>query len=332
MSIVEPLPDLQWGKGTWQDYISNWRTRDTNWMQERLILRYQTTALRNAAWATPSAGQVTYNDETKTLEMWRASASAWVRSLMFQYLVSTQDTTAGTNIHHSSSGGKGIMLGPTSLLIDAPTTSFLSGVHTVDATGITVKVGTKTAKLSTDTLNLVSDSPLKAPGLDLSGGTGTVISAAGKVVSVGTLNADQGTITNISMSGTFTGGVLNGTSGTIGAVGHSGGVISTAAGSASANAAGLQSGQGYFYGDATTAVMRQRTNAGSAAGAAAVTVSAINVFFDGTVVQLNGTSNRVMANRPLEYATTAGTKYGGPVVYGADPGVGNVPEGTIWIS
>src|SRR4029077_13884264 len=134
MTLVEPIPDLQWGKGTWQDYISNWRTRDTNWMQERLILRYQTTALRNSAWPAPGAGQVTYNDETKTMEMWRASTSAWVRSLMFQYLVSSQDTTAGVNIYHSNSGAKGVTLGPTSFAVDAPTTTFLSDKAVIDAT------------------------------------------------------------------------------------------------------------------------------------------------------------------------------------------------------
>ena len=127
MTIVEPIADLQWGRGNWQDYISNWRTRDTNWMQQRLILRYQTSALRTADWgATPSPGQVTYNGETQTLEMWRPSANTWVRSLMFQYLISTQDSAAGTNIHHAGSGGKGITIGPTVLAIDTPTTAFLS--------------------------------------------------------------------------------------------------------------------------------------------------------------------------------------------------------------
>jgi hypothetical protein len=326
VTIVEPLPDLQWGKGTWQDYISNWRTRDTNWMQERLILRYQTTALRNSAWAAPGAGQVTYNDETKSLEMWRAApTSAWVRSLMFQYLISSQDTAAGTNIFHASSGGKGITLGPTSLLIDSPTTNFLNGVHVVDATGMTVKVGTKTAKLSTDTANLVSDSPIKAPSLVSDG----AISAVG-AISAGSISSASATLTNIGMSGTLSGGVINGSSGTIGSIGHAAGVLSIGAGSASANAAGVQAGQGYFYGDTNSAVMRQRTTSASAAGAAYAQVTATDVVLSGTLVQLG--NPRVLANAPLTYATTAGVKNGGPVIYGADPGVANVPEGTIWVS
>ncbi len=40
---------------------------------------------------------------------------------------------------------------------------------------------------------------------------------------------------------------------------------------------------------------------------------------------------RVMANRSMQYNTTAGLFSGGPViVQSADPGVANVPEGTIW--
>ena len=335
MTIVEPLPDLQWGRGSWQDYISNWRTRDTSWMQERLILRYDTTAKRTTDWgASPRAGQVTYNGVIDSLEMWSATKSTWVHSLMFQYLVSNKDDAVGVNLFHSGSlpSAKAITITPTSLLIDLPTTNFLSGLLTVDATGLTLKTGAKTAKLTTDATSLVSDSPLKATALDLTGGTGTVLNAAAKTVAVGTLNADQVTAPNITMTGTLTGGILNGASGTIGSVGLAGGVVTVAAGSASANAAGLQSGQGYFYGDANSAVMRQRPTAASAAGAASAQVTATDVVLSGTLVQLAAASNRVMANRSLEYATTAGTKYGGPVVYGADPGVANVPEGTIWVS
>ena len=122
----------------------------------------------------------------------------------------------------------------------------------IDATGLTLKIGAKTAKLSTDATNLVSDSPFKAPSIDLSGGTGSVINAAGKTVDVGTLNATQGTITNISSSGTLTGnvgtfsgvltgGTVNGTSGTIGGVALASNSV-TASG-------GMIAQAGYYSGD-----------------------------------------------------------------------------------
>jgi hypothetical protein len=322
MTIAEPLPDLQWGKGTWQDYISNWRTRDTNWMQERLILRYQTAALRSTAYPSPGAGHVTYNDETKSLEMWRAApTNAWVRALMFQYLTSNKDDSAGVNLAHTGAAGKGVQLTPTSVLIDAPTTNFLNGVHVVDATGITVKVGAKTAKLSTDATNLVSDSPIKAPSAVID-----AITTSG-AISAGSISAPSATITNIGMSGTLSGGIINGASGLIGGVAMASN-IATATG-------GYVSQQGYFSGTSNSAVMRQRA-ANGAVGSAyleaqttdlQVKAPAGNIWMDGTT--------RFMGGRSVPWHNAAGTHvaYCGPVIYsGGDPGAGNFPDGTIWFS
>jgi hypothetical protein len=322
VTIVEPLPDLQWGKGNWQDYISNWRSRDTNWMQERLILRYQTTAQRNAAWPAPSPGQVTYNDETKTLEMWRASQSTWVRSLMFQNLVSTQDTAGGVNLFHvgSIASPKAITIGPTTLSIDFTTTSFLSDRVTIDATGLNIKIGTKTAKLSTDATHLISDSPIKTSAIDLSGGTGTVISAAGKTMAVGTLNADQGTITNISASGTLTGnignfsgvltgGTVNGTSGTIGGIGLSGNTVNASG--------GMIAGAGYFHGDGSQGVLRYRNPSGGAQSANLMVMQ--DAWF------------RWRMPNGMPWDNAAGNHTGGWVacVFTSDPGAANAPTGSI---
>jgi hypothetical protein len=329
MTIAEPLPDLQWGKGTWQDYISNWRTRDTNWMQERLILRYQTTALRGTAYPSPSAGQVTYNDETKSLEMWRAApTSAWVRALMFQYLTSNKDDSAGVNLAHTGAAGKGVQLTPTSVLIDAPTTNFLNGVHVVDATGITVKVGTKTAKLSTDASNLVSDSPIKAPS-----GIIDAITTSG-AISAGSISAASATLTNIGMSGTLSGGIVNGASGLIGGVRLGGaGVL---ANNAIADSGGFVSQQGYFYGTSNSGVVRQRNPSTGALGTAYLEAQAADLQIKATTgnIWMDGTT-RFMGGRSVPWHNAAGTHvaYCGPVIYsGGDPGAGNFPDGTIWFS
>ena len=323
MTIVEPIPDLQWGKGTWQDYISNWRTRDTNWMQERLILRYQTSAQRTADWgAAPRAGQVTYNEETKTLEMWRgAPVNSWVRSLMFQNLVSSVDTGAGVNLFHvgSIASPKAITITPTSLLVDMTTTNFLNGVHTVDATGMTLKTGAKTVKLSTDATNLVSDSPIKATGLDLTGGTGTVLSAAGRAVQVGALTADSATIPSISMSGTLTGnignfsgvltgGTVNGGSGTIGGVAMSGG---------NAVASTFIASGAFLRGDANMGYWSHRNPSSGAVSAPAFTVDA--------------TYLRVRASNGIPFDRHDGGHTGGWVgcVFTSDPGAANAPTGSI---
>lgn len=325
MTIVEPLPDLQWGKGTWQDYISNWRSRDTSWMQEHLILRYQTAAARTTDYPAPQPGHVTYNDTTKSLEMWRgAPTSAWVRSLMFQFLTSNKDDAAGVNISHSSAAGKGIQLTPTSLLVDATTTNFLNGVHTVDATGITVKVGTKTAKLSTDAASLLSDSPISAPSLISTGG----VTATG-AVSAASISAPAATLTNIGMSGTLSGGIVNGASGLIGGVGMASNVA-TASG-------GFVSSAGIFSGATDGAYMRYRNPAGGALGTAFFQVDTANI----TVGPSNSTGSvfmypylRIMQGRGVPWHNVAGTHVAWispTIVSGGDPGAANYPDGTVWI-
>jgi hypothetical protein len=317
VTITEPIPDLQWGKGNWQDYVSNWRTRDTGWMQERLILRYQTTALRNTDWPAPQAGQVTFNGETGLLEMWSSAKNAWLRSLMFQYLLSNKDDAAGVSLFHTGSGGKGVQLTPTSLLVDAPTTNFLNGVHTVDATGMTLKVGARTAKLSTDATALVVDSPLKATSVAADS------AAIAGAISAGSLAAASATITaSLTMTGatinggTFTGAV-NGTTitgsgaGNIGGVALAGGVLTAPSGVISAGA--------YLRGDANTGFLSYR-----AAGGA---VSAPTVTVDNTYV-------RFRANNGMPVDKHDGNHTGGwvGVVFTSDPGAANAPTGSILLT
>lgn len=339
MTIVEPIPDLQWGRGAWQDYISNWRTRDTSWMQERLILRYQTSAARTSDWgATPKAGQVTYNDETKTLEMWRAgSPGAWVRSLMFQFLTSNKDDAAGVNLSHTGASGKGVQLTPTSMLVDAPTTNWLNGVAILDATGLALKVGAITAKLSTDVDGLTVDPLVK---------TGSLLAASAAItgqVSAGSLAAATATLTtSLTMTGaTMNGGVLNPTRANINGVqiGWDPGltVPAAAANLVTANQ-GLVSNQGYFTGDGGSAIMRQRTPASGAVGAAFIQVSAtdINVGPNPSTASVYMYPQlRIMGGKGVPWHNPAGTHVAwiSPVIYsGSDPGAGNYPDGTLWIS
>jgi len=344
MTIADPIPDLQWGKGDWQDYINNWREKDAEWIQARTILRYQTAAARTTDWASPSAGQVTYNDAIGALEMYSAVKTAWLHLLMFQYLVSTADTTTGVNISHASAGGKGATFTPTSLLIDANLNA-INGTLTVDGTGVGVQTPTmKKALLTTNATELVSDTPLAVPSVRLTASSGNVIDATGKAIVTGALTASSITTPGgVTATGTVTAGALS-TSGalsagsaTIGGVGVASNIVTTPAGTASANAAGVQSGQGYFYGDGNSAVMRQRADPTQAAGAAYVQAQANSVVLNGpTAVQLLGGDVQIRNGNNLDFYNAAGTKLGvgiGPVVNSAsDPGAANYPEGTIWIS
>jgi hypothetical protein len=260
--------------------------------------------------------------------MWSTAKSAWLRSLMFQFLTSNKDDAAGVNLSHTGAAGKGVQLTPTSLLVDAPTTNFLNGVSVIDATGLAIKVGTKTAKLSTDAANLVSDSPIKAPS-----GVIDAITASG-AISAGSISAAAATLTNIGMTGTLSGGVINGASGLIGGV-----AIGTAlaGGSGVLNAtAGLQVQQGWFYGDSASAFMRQRVGNAGALGSAFVQVTSPDVGLNAPSgnIYMQGVT-RFMGGRGIPWHNAAGTHVAWvpAVIYsGGDPGAANYPDGTIWFS
>ena len=329
-----PIPDVQYGKADWRDFIDNWREADAEWLQARTILRFQTTASRDAALGGALPGQFVFNVETGILEI--KGASSWLPyKPMPVFTVKTQDDAAQVSISHINAGGKGVNLTPTSVTVNADF-SVLTSILTVAASGVRVKTGAKTALLTTDAASLVSDSPISAPSLSLTG-AGTVLSAPGKTVSTGSIVADSGAITNISMTGTLTGGILNGTSGTIGGVSFASNIASTSGGYVSQN--------GYFYGDGSTARLRRRNPAGGAVGTAFMSVSQDDVRIITTgesdvtpslpgSIFMQGVT-RFMGGRPVPWHNAAGTHvaYCGPTIYSpTDPGVANFPDGTIWIS
>ena len=63
MSIAEPLPETPWGTANWQDYINNWRELDAEWLMNRSILRFQSTAERDNKLTAATTGQVVYNND-----------------------------------------------------------------------------------------------------------------------------------------------------------------------------------------------------------------------------------------------------------------------------
>ena len=334
MTIIEPIPDLQWGKGDWQDYISNWREKDAEYLQARTILRYQSTAARdNAVTGVPSpgVGQAIYNDETKTLEMWR-SPGVWARSLMFQYLTSGTagapvDTASAVNVSHTGAAGKGITFAPTQVSIDTATVNIGNGLLTTTANNMALQTpAQKKATLSTNATELVSDTPIAAPGLRLTAGT---LNAAGLTTTVGALSATSlalgtgpitgaGAITSgpITSSGTITGTTLA-ISGT-GNIGGASGVVFN--GTWIAAPQGFVANAGYFNGDSSQAIMAYRNSTNGAVAAAQLTA-------DSTRLNLRGGQGMLWWN-----AAGQGVAWISPVIVsGTDPGAANYPDGTIWI-
>lgn len=346
MSVDQSLPTTApYGKGVWTDYEDNWRGKDANWLQSRSLLRYANPTARDADLTAPEVGQFVFDASVDILE-YRSGTGVWkYYKPLPQFTTTTQDDASGVALSHLNAGGKGVILGPGSpagtglVTLNAPLT-VMGGALTADTTGVTVKTGTKTVKLTTSATDLVSDSPISAPSVTLTG-TGTVLTAAGKTLAVGTLTADQGTVTNISMSGTLTGGILNGTRALVNGVsiGWDTGLTAPAASAGSIfGAGGYIAQQGFFTGDGSSALMRQRTPTTGAAGTAYLQVGATDI----TAGPTNSAGSvymypflRIMQGKGIAWHNAGGTHqaWGAIAIYSAsDPGASNFPDGTIWFS
>jgi hypothetical protein len=307
----------------WTDYEDNWRGKDANWLQSRSILRYANPTARDADLTAPEVGQFVFSADVDILT-YRSGTGVWkYYKPLPQYTTTTQDDTSGVALSHLNAGGKGVILGPGSpagtglVTLNAPLT-VMGGVLTADSTGVTIKTGAKTVKLTTSATDLVSDSPITAPSMTIAGAL-----SAGAITGT-SLNAPTGTHTNLSVSGTITGGtfagVVNATtvsasgSSTLGGVGLASGIV-TATG-------GLIAQGAYVRGDASAGYYSYRNPSGGAVATSAVTVDATYLRF------------RAPNGIPLDKGdgTHTGAWVGGAIVSGSDPGAGNFPNGTIWVS
>jgi hypothetical protein len=87
---------------------------------------------------------------------------------------------------------------------------------------------------------------------------------------------------------------------------------------------------GAFYGDANGAVVRQRVAGGGAYGAAYVQVQSANIEVTGG--PMNVRSGMSVFDTTISYYSSGALRgYISPAFYG-DPGVANVPEGSIYIT
>lgn len=316
------------GKGFWSNYEDYWREEDAKWLQERAILRYTSAAARTTDYPSPTFGQVTYREDAlganiDRLEMYSKQHTAWVPLLMLANITSTQDTTAGVALSHKLAGGKGIVFQPTQTVFDLPISitaigvpalaatnmNIAGGALTADATGVTIKTGTKTAKLTTTATDLVSDTPISAPGLTVSGGAFT----AGTVA---------GTLSSLTVTNALTAGVNS----SIASVMFRSGAYTEAA-------AGYVSQAGYFRGDGNGPLITQRNTSSGAIGVSSLSLNSADLFATGGNFYMNSTL-LIRGGKAINYYDAAGNFRGyiAPNIYGADPGVNNVPDGTIWIS
>ena len=322
--MSNPLPTIDpYGAADWKDYDHNWRQLDAEWLQSRGIIRYQTAAQRDSAIASgglggsPQVGQFVYNQTEDALEF-RSKDNVWkpYRSLPVNTKTVT-DTTSFVKLAHVSSGDKGITLSPTTVSVDLPF-NVLGGALTADTTGLAIRSGTKTAKFTTDTTHLLSDTPLSVPAIKLTG-TNPVLDATGKNAIIATLDVTTINATTITATGPLTGGVITGTSGTINGVIFNTGWVKADT--------GFVSQGGYLHGDASSALLRFRDPTTGTAGTGKIRITGTDVWIDDAYFRIT--------NRGIPWHNSAGTHVAwiSPVIYSAtDPGAANYPDGTLWIS
>ena len=326
--MVATLPTT--GKGDWANFIDYWRDEDITWLQDRVILRYADNSERDTnLGSSPAAGQVVYNTQLGILQLRHGTAWKNYTPLPANLMVYS-DTTAIAGIGHVGAGSKGITFRSTPTPSQVEVTdnfNVLGGVLHVSSTGVAVKTGTKTAKLTTSATHLVSDTPLSASELALTG-TGTVISAggAGRTATLGAT-----TVSSLISTGTVAAsGAVTAPSGTIGNVKFQNNEIIVPVNQ------GMRSGEGWFYGGANSAVMRHTTDG--------VSGSPNYVQVDANSVQIAGDSGtfnvyplmRIYGANPIQYYGGSGVFRGNiaPTIYDAtgSPDPAYYPEGTIWVS
>lgn len=319
------------GASNWANYIDYWREEDAEWMQKRMVLRYDNAAQRDAdAVAGPTdVGRLNYRFDTDRLEL--RAAAGWIKyDPLPVNLRASQDTPTQVSLVHTAAGTtSGISITPADVQLVGRVSlpSLLA-----DATGVTIKVGSnKAAKLTTDATNLISDTPVTIPG-----GTFTALlnAASLTIPAGGTLTAPTGNFTIVLTTAALT---VNGAI-TAAGVGHLlGGVVFPGSGRIAAlpgasglNGGGYVSGQGYFYGDSSSAVVRQRDPSTGAWGATLFQVFRDKFEFRGGGECYMDSQLRIASNRSILWDNSGMTS--GPNVWSAtDPGAANFPDGTLWI-
>ena len=192
-----------YGPATWTDFQHNWRKADGDFLQTRSILRYQTTAARDAI-SSPQPGMTIYNAQTDRLEVRVAGGGtpAWAGLYSIDGLIIEPVPTNTVRLRHKDNvGSNGMVFTPTLISTSVPFIT-AGGEVAFDATGLTVSTGTKDAKLTTDADSLNSDTLFQAPGL-ISTSTLNVASTSiftGAVTASSTLTVNGAIYANAQLS------------------------------------------------------------------------------------------------------------------------------------
>lgn len=285
----------------WIDLENNWRQADAEWLQERGVTRVSTTPAAETNLNGMSTGRVFFSVSEDRLYL--KTSSGYTNPLQSEFLVATDTSTTVTlgissktpNITFNKDTGavSTSSLTATSLSSSAATITAITSTAGSNANGF--RTTASGVEINTTGSNLITLTT-GAAGLIVSGG-----------ISVG---ASAAVSSNLTVGGTITVTGLSTLNGGL-----------TVSGSTSLAATTVS----------TTLSVTGATTVSTIAASTSVQTPLITsaTGADITLTPATGRAIRTSADFYYGAGTTVRNAW---VVYGADPGVGNVPEGTIWIS
>ena len=205
--MAEPLPATGYGQANWLDFQNNWRQADSNFLQKRSVLRYATTADRNAI-SGPEAGMVIFNVQNDRLEF-RKNDGSWSGLYVTDGLI-IEPVASDIKLRHPATVGNLGLVFTSAPLISTQVPIATAGDEVrIDTTGVTIKTGAATGRLSTDASYLRTEAPFLAGSLTSATslsvqGTGTfasTIHATGAVSSATYFNAPRVLVENQPAAG-----------------------------------------------------------------------------------------------------------------------------------
>lgn len=281
----------------WTNLQDNWREQDAEWLQERGVARVATTPSAETNLINKNAGRVFYSESNKVLYV---SIGTGYKTVVASDALVATDTN--TTVTLSVSGQSGFVFTKTGgVSISALTATSLTST-TATITNIIGTAGSGTFKTTSAGVEVDTTGSNKVTLTTGSAGllvdspvsvTGGITTSASSTFSGGLSASGTAALTNATVSGTLSvGGNLTGAAGS----------FSTGTFSGTITAPTINAASGA---DLTLAI-----RSGRAIRVTSPTVADANIYYGAS-----GTSIR-----------------NAWVVYGSDPGVANVPEGTIWIT
>jgi hypothetical protein len=314
-----------YGDTDWEDFTNNWFASDAEWIQSRSVIRISGSIPTEGEVpaASNAVGRVFFSNSLLSLLI---NVTGGYHRVASSHNIGITDT--GTNAELkliTGAGGTGISFSTSGVGLGSTT------VSTLTVTGATTLNGYLTAKAGEATGAVVTTSS-----------SGVTINTTGSNPVILT-TASNGLNVNSSIRITGSGALsVAGNTALTGTLGVSG--ASTLAGlSATSSAVSGNSTVGGTF--TSTGLVTANSGVSTTTVTASGLIESAGLTTSGVITSTSGTDVRlaIPAGRTLRiYAPTiadANIYYGSAnnirnawVVYGTDPGVANVPEGTIWIT